>query len=102
MHNSHAAHHVAASNGGMSTHGAVAAGEGEGASHHHAPSSKQCTCLGACCCAPTISAPIGAVATLPAERTVEVRVVTTWTTSDLTLSAVEYAHPFANGPPSRV
>jgi len=92
MHGEHARHGVQ-----------MPAGAHHGAQHsHHGDhkSSTDCTCLGACCCAPTVALQMGAVAELPAIRTT-VEMQRQLPRNDRTPAAVpRYAHPFANGPPN--
>ena len=69
-----------------------------GGQPHHANTS--CTCLGACCCAPTVAAPMAPVAELPATL---IRVDGAGAPAGLdepNPSAPSYSHPFANGPPA--
>src|SRR5690242_10489713 len=71
-----------------------------GGSKHGMPARHSCTCLGACCCAPTMAAPSSAIADLPGalialgmERVVVAE-------HDAPRSAPRHAHPFAIGPPA--
>ena len=77
-------------------------GGGERAHHggqsHHADTT--CTCLGACCCAPTVAAPLAAVAELPATRVSIDHVAAPIGPDAPNPSAPSYSHPFANGPPA--
>jgi hypothetical protein len=81
---------------------ASAAGHMAPGTHHDDPSGNRCTCLGACCCAPTVIASLGKLPELPVDRTVAVRAALVSAASQLVLSDPEYDHPFANGPPARV
>lgn len=78
------------------------AGGGERAHHgsrpHHADAT--CTCLGACCCAPTVAAPLAAVAELPAARVSLESAGAPAGPDKPNQSAPSYSHPFANGPPA--
>jgi hypothetical protein len=83
-----------------STH---AAGRLDLASHHGIPehsSPAPCTCLGACCCAPAFSAPIHAVAELPATTLIVVPAFVPPSADEAPALARAYSHPFANGPPT--
>jgi hypothetical protein len=70
-----------------------------GVPEHHS-SNNSCTCLGACCAAPTVAVPGASVAELP------VPIVTFDAARPMFAAAVRpvavarYAHPFANGPPA--
>jgi hypothetical protein len=88
----HAAHHMDASASGHMAPG----------KRHDDPSGKPCTCLGACCCAPTVIAGLGILPALPVAKTVAVRVALVSAASRIVLADPEYDHPFANGPPARV
>jgi len=68
-------------------------------SHHGNKSSSGCTCLGACCCAPTVAPQLGAVAELPPTRITVDAARPLWSNDRAPAPAPRYAHPFANGPP---
>jgi hypothetical protein len=90
MHGAHAAH-------GMSMPA--------GATHRsdHSPparhSSHSCTCLGACCSAPTIAMPRAEIAALPVAAVVVAFVIDRYRDETAPAAAPRYSHPFANGPP---
>jgi hypothetical protein len=82
----------------MHQHAARGQSAHHGAPSHHANAS--CTCLGACCCAPMVAAPLAAVTELPAVRVGVTDVDAPAGTDEPNASTPGYSHPFANGPPA--
>ncbi|MEP6492160.1 MAG: hypothetical protein ABJF01_05755 [bacterium] len=72
----------------------------DGSSHESDGSHHTCTCLGSCCCAPSIVAP-QAQASLAVAPVVEVTVAA-YRVAIVAVVRRAYSQPFANGPPESV
>lgn len=73
------------------------------AAHHTTPgqsSHSGCTCIGDCCCAPTVMTPSPAVAHVQVAADVEYADAQPSCDVDIRVAAPSFAHPFANGPPA--
>jgi hypothetical protein len=73
-----------------------------GGSKHGTPAPHTCTCLGACCGAPTVAVPQAAVAQLAAVVVAFAVAAPRATTDVAPASAALDGHPFAIGPPPLV
>jgi hypothetical protein len=71
-----------------------------GGSKHDAPGPHNCTCLGACCCAPSVAVPSAQVAELTEAVVVDAAAPLLVREHQAPVAAPRYAHPFANGPPA--
>lgn len=71
-------------------------------SRNQAPVDPTCMHLGACCCAPVITAPVDVVPPVPAPPIRIVRVGRPDNVASTPPSAPAHAHPFAIGPPASV
>lgn len=96
MHGDHAAHSMAGMNhmGGMQAHASPNGAPGQ------KKSNTQCTCVGACCSAATISPPTSQVAEISVEEPVApVNLAALAQDERAPVAAPLHSLPFANGPP---
>jgi len=103
-HSSHAAHSATMHGGDAmqahSTHSTAHHLAQDGASQSGPTdqhSSQHCSCLGECCCTPSVAPPAATVAELPAVAVTHVTPAATCDSAPASLAP--YSLPFANGPP---
>lgn len=103
-HSSHSAHSAAMHHGdAMQGHGGEHHAAHDG-THHRDPadqhSNQHCSCLGECCCTPSVAPPATTIAELP--PVVVTHATPAATCDSAPASLAPYSLPFANGPPGNL